>query len=26
MDIEVPEMMGTVKKSVDGFYPASGDR
>jgi hypothetical protein len=22
MDIEVPEMMGTVKKSVDGFYPA----
>ena len=21
MDIEVPEMMGTVKKSVDGFYP-----
>ncbi len=26
MDIEVPEMMGTVKKSMDGFYPASGDR
>jgi hypothetical protein len=22
MDIEMPEMMGTVKKSVDGFYPA----
>jgi (2Fe-2S) ferredoxin len=22
MDIEVPEMMGTVKKSIDGFYPA----
>lgn len=21
MDIEVPEMMGTMKKSVDGFYP-----
>ena len=21
MDIEVPEMMGTVKKSVDGFFP-----
>ncbi len=21
MDIEVPEMMGTIKKSVDGFYP-----
>jgi hypothetical protein len=21
MDIEVPEMMGMVKKSVDGFYP-----
>ena len=21
MDIEVPEMMGTLKKSVDGFYP-----
>jgi hypothetical protein len=21
MDIEMPEMMGTVKKSVDGFYP-----
>ena len=21
MDIEVPEMMGTVKRSVDGFYP-----
>jgi hypothetical protein len=22
MDIEMPAMMGTVKKSVDGFYPA----
>ena len=22
MDIEVPEMMGTMKKSMDGFYPA----
>jgi hypothetical protein len=22
MDIEMPEMMGTVKKNVDGFYPA----
>ena len=21
MDIEMPEMMGTVKKNVDGFYP-----
>jgi len=26
MDIEVPEMMGTVKKSVDGFFPGSGER
>jgi hypothetical protein len=24
MDIEVPEMMGTMKKSVDGFYPLPG--
>jgi len=23
MDIEMPEMMGTVKKSMDGFYPLS---
>jgi hypothetical protein len=23
MDIEMPEMMGTVKKSVDGFYPTA---
>jgi hypothetical protein len=22
MDIEMPEIMGTVKKQVDGFYPA----
>lgn len=22
MDIEIPEMMGSVKKSIDGFYPA----
>ena len=21
MDIEVPEMMGMVKKNMDGFYP-----
>ncbi len=29
MDIEMPEMMGTIKKSVDGFYPltaATGDK
>jgi len=25
MDIEVPEMMGMVKKSMDGFYPAKVD-
>jgi hypothetical protein len=24
MDIEMPEMMGTVKKQVDGFYPSQG--
>ena len=23
MDIEVPEMMGTMKKQVDGFYPGN---
>ncbi|PJB04834.1 MAG: hypothetical protein CO126_04385, partial [Hydrogenophilales bacterium CG_4_9_14_3_um_filter_63_34] len=27
MDIEMPEMMGTVKKSVEGFYPVQvGDK
>jgi hypothetical protein len=25
MDIEVPEIMGTVKKQVDGFYPARSE-
>jgi hypothetical protein len=25
MDIEMPEMMGTVKKQVDGFYPVKGE-
>ncbi len=25
MDIEMPEMMGTVKKAVDGFFPVTGD-
>ena len=25
MDIEMPDMMGTVKKSMDGFYPAQVD-
>lgn len=24
MDIEMPQMMGTVKKQVDGFYPVQG--
>ena len=24
MDIEMPQVMGTVKKQVDGFYPAQG--
>lgn len=24
MDIEMPQMMGTVKKQVDGFYPMQG--
>ena len=26
MDIEMPEMMGTVKKAVDGFCPVTGDK
>lgn len=26
MDIEMPQMMGTVKKQVDGFYPVQGTR
>lgn len=26
MDIEVPEMLGTVKKTVDGFYPQVGSQ
>ncbi|NWG86272.1 MAG: hypothetical protein HXY26_01980 [Hydrogenophilaceae bacterium] len=25
MDIEVPEMLGTLKKQVDGFYPATSE-
>lgn len=25
MDIEMPEMMGTVKKNMDGFYPPAAD-
>jgi len=25
MDIEVPEMMGTLKKAVDGFYPPEAE-
>jgi len=25
MDIEMPEMMGMVKKNVDGFYPVRGE-
>ncbi len=26
MDIEMPEILGTVKKQVDGFYPAALDK
>lgn len=25
MDIEMPEILGTVKKQVDGFYPVGGE-
>jgi hypothetical protein len=26
MDIEMPDILGTVKKQVDGFYPVTGDK